>query len=276
MKTVAVKWRNRLAALLAAAGMGCCAVAQAACEGAFPTSRHGSLLVVHVSHESGRSAVEQQRRVGSRHRCAHRLHLSARPHGGARFQHELLGADPHGGGGAGALLPGVPWAAFRWIRGSMRLITGAVRRATPQSMPPLRATSAKTAWEVPKSARPSIRRIGTTRRGFSCCRPWSTLRAWKTRPGIWLTSRNSILSGEILSRALSWRPSRRFFANPVAGRRLRPGLYGRFGHAAPQGTLLVQRLSGWALSLGGLDRLHDEPPAGLASDCRPHDGETRA
>ena len=36
MKTVAVKWRNRLAALLAAAGMGFCAVAQAACEGAFP------------------------------------------------------------------------------------------------------------------------------------------------------------------------------------------------------------------------------------------------
>ena len=36
MKKVAVKWRNRLAALLAAAGMGFCAVAQAACEGAFP------------------------------------------------------------------------------------------------------------------------------------------------------------------------------------------------------------------------------------------------
>lgn len=36
MKTVAVKWRNRLVALLAAAGMGFCAAAQAACEGAFP------------------------------------------------------------------------------------------------------------------------------------------------------------------------------------------------------------------------------------------------
>lgn len=83
--------------------------------------------------------------------------------------------------------------------------------SVPRALPlPLRAMSAKTVRAVPKSARPFIRRIGTTRRGFSCSKQWSIRRVWKTRLGILRISRNSIRSGATRLPRLYWRPNRRF------------------------------------------------------------------